>query len=104
MATATSEHGHPAAQQGPGTHAIKPVPQAVPILADDIDPVLLVRLYPEEVNLAGAKTAALAAGKATMVAGVEIEASRIAFDPAATDAQKKAAAAAEAKRTQSPPH
>jgi hypothetical protein len=97
MASQTSEHSHPVARQGPGTHAVKPAPQAVPILADDIDPVLLVRLYPDEVNLAGAKTAALAAGNATMAAGAELELSRIEFDPAATGAQRKEAAVARAQ-------
>lgn len=72
MAQPTTEHAAPATAQAHGTNAAKPAHQAVPILFDDIDPVLLIRLYPDEVNLAGAKAMALAAGKATAAAGATL--------------------------------
>jgi hypothetical protein len=84
MANPTTEHGHPAAAQAhspgvgrQGEHPkAPPVKRPDPVLFDDIDPVLLVRLYPEEINTSGAKTKAIAQGIATMKAGEELEASR----------------------------
>ena len=47
-----------------------------PTLADDIDKVLLIRLYPEADGLAAAGDAALAQGEQTAAAGAELEASQ----------------------------
>lgn len=104
MATATSEHGHPAAQQGhspgvgrQGTHPkAPPVTRAEPVLFEDIDKILLVRLFADEIDITGAAAKALAQGVATAAAGDELEASRIEFDPAATGTQRKQAAVARA--------
>jgi hypothetical protein len=105
MATATSEHGHPAAAQAhspgvgrQGTHPkAPPVTRAEPVLFEDIDKVLLVRLFADEIDISGAAAKALAQGVATAAAGDELEASRIEFDPAATGTQRKQAAVARAQ-------
>jgi hypothetical protein len=105
MAHPTTNHGHPAAAQAhsPGVlrqgepRGVPPIERAEPVLFDDIDPVLLVRLYPDDINTAEARATALAQGVATAEAGDELEASRIEFDPAATPLQKKQAAVANAQ-------
>lgn len=47
-----------------------------PVLADDVDKVLLIRLYPEADGLAAAGDQALAQGAETAAAGAELEASQ----------------------------
>ena len=71
--------------------------RAEPVLFDDIDKVLLVRLFADEIDISGAEAKALAQGVATATAGDELEASRIEFDPAATGTQRKQAAVARAQ-------
>jgi hypothetical protein len=51
---------------------VAPVEAAKPVLFDDIDPVLLVRLYPEATNATEMRAAAMAAGNATYEAGQEL--------------------------------
>ena len=58
-----------------GMTAIKPLGPLRPILYDDIDPVLLMRLYPSATG-EDARAAAIAAGEARIVAGEEVEASQ----------------------------
>ena len=58
-----------------------------PVLFDDIEPVYLVRLYPDAVKKGGeaAREAAMAAGKATAEAGAKLIAAQqqeIVFPPA----------------------
>jgi len=55
---------------------VAPVEAAKPVLFDDIDPVLLVRLYPEATSAADMRTAAMAAGTATYDAGQELVAAQ----------------------------
>jgi hypothetical protein len=76
---------------------VPPAKRAEPILFEDIDKVLLVRVFGEDVDISAAKAKALAQGVATAKAGDELEASRIEFDPAATGAQRKQAAVARAQ-------
>lgn len=105
MAHPTTNHGHPAAAQAhsPGVlrqgepRGVPPIERAEPVLFDDIDPVLLVRLFADEIDISGAAAKALAQGVATAAAGDELEASRIEFDPAATSTQRKQAAVARAQ-------
>jgi hypothetical protein len=47
-----------------------------PVLADDIDPVPLIRMYPEADGISDAKTKALAQGEATAAAGADLEGSQ----------------------------
>jgi hypothetical protein len=97
MASQTAEHAHPAAAQAPPK--VPPAKRAEPILFEDIDKVLLVRVFGEDVDISAAKAKALAQGVATAKAGDELEASRIEFDPAATGVQRKQAAVARAQAT-----
>jgi hypothetical protein len=70
MALGTTEHHAPPPQQHPspgvgvqGAQPVAaPVPPPKPVLFDDIDPVLLVRLYPESKDAAAMRAQALAAG------------------------------------------
>ncbi len=84
MALATTHETRPAqpqpptpgvAMQGPAPTTTDQ-PPAKPMLPDDIDPVLLVRLYPASVNNAEARGLAMAAGAATAAAGAELQASQ----------------------------
>jgi len=95
MATQTTEHAHPAAAQAPPR--VPPDKRPEPVLFEDIDKVLLVRVLGEEVDISAAKAKALAQGIATAKAGEELEASRIEFDPAATGTQRKQVAVARAQ-------
>jgi hypothetical protein len=47
-----------------------------PVLADDIDPVPLIRMYPEADGISDAKVKALAQGEETAAAGAVLEASQ----------------------------
>ena len=84
MALATTNETRPApvmtptpgvGMQGPAPTTTDQ-PPAAPMLPEDIDPVLLVRLYPEVVNTAEARAMAMAAGEATAAAGEELIASQ----------------------------
>ena len=84
MALATSEH-HPDAPRQPASPNVarqgaqpvaEPAAPAMPVLFDDLDPVLLVRLYPEIVDVPAARTAAMAAGTAAREQGMELVASQ----------------------------
>jgi hypothetical protein len=55
---------------------VGPVAAAEPVLLEDIDPVLLVRLYPGARDAAEMRAQALAAGQATFAAGQELIASQ----------------------------
>jgi hypothetical protein len=74
MATPTTEHHAPAAAQA--HPKVPPVKRPDPVLFEDIDKVLLVRLFADEIDISGARAKALAQGIATMKAGEELEASR----------------------------
>jgi hypothetical protein len=66
MASATNhDTPHPA----PMHPVPAPLPAAAPMLIPDLDPVLLLRLYPDKMDMAGAKAAAMAQGAATAKAG-----------------------------------
>jgi hypothetical protein len=94
MAQPTTSYS-PAQQQAPTpgvTHGATPPPTGVgmmgaappvveaeaakPVLIDDIDPVLLVRLYPGAKDSAEMRAQAMAAGEATYAAGQELVASQ----------------------------
>ena len=70
MALGTTEHHVSPPQQRPspgvGTQGAAPAPVPAepvkPVLFDDIDPVLLVRLYPESKDAAAMRAQAMAAG------------------------------------------
>jgi hypothetical protein len=51
------------------------LPPAEPMLPPDIDPVLLVKVYPEATSAAEMRTQAMAAGKAAQEQGAALEAS-----------------------------
>jgi hypothetical protein len=85
MAMSTTDHKADAptqkptpgvARQGDAPAAASTVTPQAPTLPDDMDPVLLVRLYPEAVNNAEARGKAMAAGAATAKAGAETVASQ----------------------------
>ncbi len=61
---------------GPGQQQGPEVESAAPVLFEDIDPVLLVRLYPEAINATDARSAAMAAGTATHDAGMHLVAAQ----------------------------
>ena len=73
MALATHDDKPPAPQAPMMKPAPKDVPadapRPTPVLVDDIDPVLLVRLYPDSTSTADARAQAIAAGNATHAAG-----------------------------------
>jgi hypothetical protein len=52
------------------------VEAAKPVLIEDIDPILLVRLYPEATSAGDMRSCALAAGNATYEAGQTLIASQ----------------------------
>lgn len=75
-ADAPLQHATPGiGRQGdaPKTAALEP---AQPVLFEDIDPVLLVRLYPDAANQAAARAQAMAAGQAARELGGKIIASQ----------------------------
>jgi len=84
MALATTDTKAPAPQQQPtpgvgmqgAAPATTPNPPAKPTLPDDIDPVLLVRLYPAAKDAAEMRAQAMAAGTATAKAGADNVASQ----------------------------
>jgi hypothetical protein len=84
MALPTAEHRPDAPRQhdtpGIGKQGdppkIAPAEAAKPVLFDDIDPVLLVRLYPDAVNSGEARTLALAAGQAAYDEGAKLVAAQ----------------------------
>lgn len=47
-----------------------------PVMAEDLDPVLLIRLFPEAAGITDAGTKALAQGEATGLAGETLEGSQ----------------------------
>jgi hypothetical protein len=72
MASATSKDSTPAPYQ-----KAPPAPETIPtgtkpVLAADLDPVLLLRLYPGAIDLAAARRLALAAGQAAYEAGPKV--------------------------------
>jgi hypothetical protein len=82
MASPTTEHSNHV-QQAPtrgmgmtapkaGTEAERPAP----VLLEDIDPVLLIRLYPDAESTKAARAQAEAAGIATHAAGATLTASQ----------------------------
>ena len=62
--------------QGPPGRALPPAPKADPVLYEDIDKVLLVRLFPEADSITDAAAQALAQGTATAAAGEALESSQ----------------------------
>jgi hypothetical protein len=82
MAMGTTDHKAETTPQKPtmgiGTMG-KPdttvLPPAEPMLPPDIDPILLVRVYPGADSAAELRAEAMAAGKATQEAGAALEAS-----------------------------
>ena len=78
-------------------------PPAAPTLPPDIDPVLLVRLYPGATDAADMRAQAMAAGEATAAAGAELQASQ--NEPVAIEGDGTAPAPTPAPRpTQQPAH
>jgi hypothetical protein len=55
---------------------VEPLPQPDPVLFADIDPVLLVRLYPGATNTAELRAEAMKAGEAAKEQGAELVASQ----------------------------
>jgi hypothetical protein len=55
---------------------VEPLPQPDPVLFADIDPVLLVRLYPEASNAAELRSQAMQAGEAAKEQGADLLASQ----------------------------
>ena len=83
MAQPTTSHSaasHQASTTGVGMQGAPPpvveAEAAKPVLFDDIDPVLLVRLYPEAKDSAEMRSMAMAAGTATYAAGQELVAAQ----------------------------
>lgn len=76
MALATSDTKAPAPMMGAGTVNPTAVAPLAPTLADDVDPVLLIRLFPDEIDATGLRAAALAQGVATMAAGATLVAAQ----------------------------
>jgi hypothetical protein len=82
MAMGTTDHKAETTPQRPtqgiGTMG-KPdttvLPPAEPMLPPDIDPVLLVKVYPEATSAAEMRTQAMAAGRAAREQGAALEAS-----------------------------
>ena len=73
VSRATQMHDAPPGVIGGGVHVPPNVPPAEPVLFDDIDPVLLMRLYPKAKDARGD---ALAAGKAAFEASATVVASQ----------------------------
>ena len=112
MALATTNETRPApvmhptpgvGMQGPAPTTTDQ-PPAKPTLPPDIDPVLLVRLYPGATDAADMRAQAMAAGEATAAAGAELQASQ--NEPVAIEGDGTTPAPAPAPRpTQQPaPH
>lgn len=84
MALATTEHHAEAPRQQPspgvGMQGAQPVappaPPLKPVLFDDIDPVLLIRLYPAAKDVAELRAQAMAAGAAAAEQGAAAVASQ----------------------------
>ena len=84
MALGTTEHHAPAERQRPspgvGTQGAapttEPAPPPPPVLFDDIDPVLLVRLYPGATDAGDMRAQAMAAGTAAAEQGAVAVASQ----------------------------
>lgn len=84
MALSTTEHHAPAHPQQPspgvGQQGAQPVAAptapAKPVLFEDIDPVLLVRLYPGATDAADMRAQAMAQGVKTAAEGAETVASQ----------------------------
>jgi hypothetical protein len=55
---------------------VEPLPAPDPVLFADIDPVLLVRLYPDASNAAELRSAAMEAGQAAKDQGADLVASQ----------------------------
>ena len=111
MALATTNEHRPAHPQPPtpgvGMQGPAPTttdqPPAAPTLPPDIDPVLLVRLYPGATDAADMRAQAMAAGEATAAAGAELQASQ--NEPVAIEGDGTAPAPTPAPRpTQQPAH
>ena len=84
MATPTSPSSTPATPQrdtpGVGKQGDQPKPAAAeaakPVLFPDIDPILLIRLYPESKDTAELHAKAMAAGQAAHDAGAKLVAAQ----------------------------
>jgi len=76
MASPTTKESAPAPMMAAGTENPPPAPVQGPMLPDDIDPVLLLRLFAGKFDASGAKSAAIAQGKATAAAGLKLLASQ----------------------------
>lgn len=66
---------HGIGQQG-DQPAMPPAPAPEPVLFEDIDPVLLVRLYPKAANSDAARADAMKAGHEAKEAGAKLKASQ----------------------------
>lgn len=77
MALSTSSTSSPVTQASPPM-AQPPADPPTPVLFDGMQPVYLVRLYPEQVNagIGDARSAALEAGNAARDAGMHLRASQ----------------------------
>lgn len=75
MALPTKEGTQAPAQMAP-THMPEHASQTKPVLFDDIDPVLLIRLYPHAKSLAGMRHEAVEAGEKAMKDGEHLQASQ----------------------------
>lgn len=73
MAQPTNDKHEPPAQMKPMA-APTPAVAVTPTLPDDVDRVLLLRLYPD-LDYEAARAKAIADGKATAAAGAKLEAS-----------------------------
>ena len=84
MALATREGGQPLRQQAPSPGVgrqgappvVEPLPAPEPVLFEDIDPVLLVRLYPDAASVDELRSQAMQAGQAAKEQGAELVASQ----------------------------
>jgi hypothetical protein len=84
MASSTKEGNHDAPKQHDTPHMGKQgdapktaaPPAAKPVLFDDLDPVLLVRLYGDAINLTEAKALAMKAGLAVQEEGAKLVAAQ----------------------------
>jgi len=72
LSTTTEKHDAPAMKPAP----VPSTTPAAPHLGEDMDPVLLLRLFPAKVTVEAARAAALAQGKATAEAGAHLVASQ----------------------------
>jgi hypothetical protein len=84
MAQPTTEHHVGAPQQQASQNVVRqgaqpaaaPVERLMPVLFDDLDPVLLVRLYPEEMQTDAARARAMDAGNRVREEGEHLVASQ----------------------------